>query len=226
MLSRIVELCTSTTGLYWLTLASDLSIALSYFAIPLTMAIVLRHRKEDIPYPWLWTLFVLFIVACGLTHTVHAASAFVGVEHLALQAAINVFTAFASVGTAIAFAFILPQIKLLPSPRQQREELRRLVAERTKEKDQLILEINHRVGNQLQILSSIVSIETRKARTDETRQVLDRLREHLHRMAKEHVERSRQDYLGLGAHATEGGVIAVGAAETGAGDVEAVGQRA
>jgi len=32
------------------------------------------------------------------------------------------------------------------------QELEILVQERTKEKDQLILEINHRVGNQLQIL--------------------------------------------------------------------------
>ena len=72
MLERFVELCTSSTGLYWLVLGSDLSIAAAYFAIPITMAIVLRDRKEDIPYPWLWLLFVTFIVACGLTHIVHA----------------------------------------------------------------------------------------------------------------------------------------------------------
>lgn len=65
MLNQLIELCTSRTGLYWLILGSDLSIALAYFAIPLTMAIVLRNRRDDILYPWLWTLFVTFIVACG-----------------------------------------------------------------------------------------------------------------------------------------------------------------
>jgi hypothetical protein len=213
MLNQVIELCTSTTGLYWLILTSDLSIALAYFAIPLTMAIVLRHRKEDIPCPWLWTLFVLFIAACGLTHTVHAWSAFMGVEYLGLQAAIDAFTALASVGTAIAFAFILPQIKLLPSPRQQRERLQVLVAERTKEKDQLIREINHRIGNQLQVLSSIVSIEIRKAASDDSLQVLGRLRGHLQGMAKDHVERSQQDYLGKGIRTTDGRIVVIAAPE-------------
>ncbi len=54
MLKQIVELCTSDTSLFWLIVGSDLAIALSYFAIPVTMAVVLRHRKDDIPYPWLW----------------------------------------------------------------------------------------------------------------------------------------------------------------------------
>lgn len=59
---------------------------------------------------------------------------------------VSVFCAVASVGTAVAFAFILPQIRLLPSPVQQRAELEHLVAQRTLEKDRLIREINHRVA--------------------------------------------------------------------------------
>ncbi len=50
------QFCTSYGGLIWLALASDLSVALAYFALPVTMAVVLRQRKDDIPYPWLWTL--------------------------------------------------------------------------------------------------------------------------------------------------------------------------
>jgi len=128
MLNQIIELCTSSNGLFWLVLGSDLSIAVAYFAIPITMAIVLRDRKDDIPYPWLWTLFVTFIVACGLTHTAHVWSAATGFDYLEMHAAIGFFCAVASVGTAIAFAFILPQIKLLPSPRQQRAQLEKQVA--------------------------------------------------------------------------------------------------
>jgi hypothetical protein len=65
MLDPLIAFCTSTGGLIWLLIASDLSIALAYFAIPVVMAVVLRERREDIPYPWLWTLFVTFIVAAG-----------------------------------------------------------------------------------------------------------------------------------------------------------------
>jgi hypothetical protein len=195
MLQQLLELCTSPTSLYWLVLGSDVSIAVAYFAIPITMAVVLRNRRDDIPYPWLWTLFVTFIVACGLTHFAHVLSAAAGPEHLWVLAAVSVFCALASVGTAVAFALILPQIKLLPSPAHRHAELERLVAQRTLEKDRLIREINHRVGNQLQIIGSIISIEARRAENDDTLAALQRLRTELDKMAHEHVERSRADYL-------------------------------
>ena len=208
MLDPVIELCTSTTGLIWLALGSDLAIAAAYFAIPLTMAIVFKDRKDDIPYPWLWILFVTFIVACGLSLFVHAWSALAGVEHLRAQAAIEVLCAVASVGTAIAFAVSLPQIKLLPSPRQQRAELETIVARRTSEKDQLIREINHRVGNQLQIISSIVSVESRRTQNEEALLILKRLKTELDKMAHEHLQRSKMDYLQHGIGAADGTVKA------------------
>ena len=86
MLAQLLEYCTSSTGLTWLILWSDLAIAISYFAIPFVMLVVLRDRRRDIPYPWLWTLFVTFIVACGLTHVVHIMSALMGVPYLGAAA--------------------------------------------------------------------------------------------------------------------------------------------
>lgn len=198
MLDPLIQFCTSTAGLFWLVLGSDISIAVAYFAIPVTMAVVLRERGEDIPYPWLWTLFVLFIVACGLTHSAHVLSAVTGVEYLRLQAAMNVFCAVMSVGTAVAFALILPQIKLLPSPGQQRATLEKIVSERTGEKDQLIREINHRVGNQLQIISSMLSLESRRTENSEALDILSRLKTELDKMAHVHRERSKVDYLRYG----------------------------
>ena len=196
MLKQLIEFCTSDQTLFWVVVSSDVAIALAYFAIPITMAVVFRHRRDDIPYPWLWTLFVIFIVACGVTHVVHVASALTLTEYVGLQASAELVTALASVGTAIAFTFVLPQIKNLPSARQQRERLQILVAERTLEKDQLIREINHRIGNQLQVLSSLVSIESRKAITDKSLDILDRMRGQLEQMAVQHIEMSQRDYLG------------------------------
>jgi len=195
MLDRILEFCASDRGLYWLVVGSDISIAVAYFAIPFAMAFVLRQRQDDIPYPWLWLLFVTFIVACGLTHTAHVWSAISETRLLWMHAAIGAFCALVSVGTAIAFASILPQIRLLPSPKRQRAELEQLVSQRTTEKDQLIREINHRIGNQLQILSSMVSIETRRARSEEALEFLARLRDVLDRMGREHIVLSERDYL-------------------------------
>jgi signal transduction histidine kinase len=223
MLAPIIEFCTSTSSLFWLVLTSDLSIAVAYFAIPITMAVVLRDRKEDIPYPWLWTLFVTFIVACGLTHMVHVWSALSGTEYLWVQAAVGLFCAFTSVATAAAFAFILPQIKSMPSPAQQRAQLERLVSRRTSEKDQLIREINHRVGNQLQIVSSMLSVERRSAESEEAIDILDRLKAELEKMAHEHLERSKVDYLRYGVGAADGTITAT--AEAGASSKNSVGSK-
>lgn len=212
MFNQLIELCTSRTGLYWLVFGSDLSIALAYFAIPITMAIVLRNHKNDIPYPWLWTLFVTFIVACGLTHAAHVLSVVTDAEYLNVHAAIGLFCAFTSVGTAIAFAFVLPQIRLLPSPAKQRAELARLVAIRTAEKDQLIREINHRVGNQLQVMQSMVSLEERSTKSEDSLSVLARLKRELDKMAHEHFESSQADYIGMGVGEIDGSITPVSAA--------------
>ncbi len=195
MLEQLLALCTSGAGLYWMVVISDISIAAAYFASPLTMALVLRHRKADIPYPWLWSLFVTFIVACGLTHLAHVWAAN-GVDNLWALAAAEAFCALASVGTAIAFAFVLPEIKMLPSPQQQRVELEIAVAQRTREKDRLLREVHHRVGNQLQILGSLLSIEARRTDSAETLNALARIRVELDKMAAEHGRRSAADYLG------------------------------
>ncbi len=195
MIDGLIQFCSSRTGLGLLLIGTDLAIACAYFAIPLTMAIVLSRRKEDIPYPWLWGLFVVFIVACGLTHLVHVWSATSGIEYLPAQVAVNLLCAIVSVGTAIAFAFVLPQIKDLPSPKRQRQELERLVGLRTEEKDRLIQEINHRIGNQLQILSSLVSIETRRTTSEETLRILARLKDTLNKMGEQHAALRATDYL-------------------------------
>jgi hypothetical protein len=174
---------------------SDSAIALSYFAIPITMAIVLRHRRDDIPYPWLWSLFVAFIVACGLTHVVHVWSAFSGNDNIGVYVTIAAMTAFASTGTAVAYAAVLPQIKDIPSPRAQRASLEELVAKRTAEKDRLIREINHRVGNHLKIVSSLIRIERRTAQTQEADSILARLEDEVTKLNNLHHEHSMGDFL-------------------------------
>lgn len=49
MLNQIIELCTSSTGLYWIVLSSDVSIALAYFAIPITMDIHGQNAADEGP---------------------------------------------------------------------------------------------------------------------------------------------------------------------------------
>lgn len=195
MLQRLWEYCASSNSIFWLVLGSDLAIASAYFAIPITMAVVLRHRKDDIPYPWLWLLFVTFIIACGLTHVAHAWSAVAGPDYFWVHSVIGTFCAAVSVGTAVAFIYILPEIRDLPSPARQKLMLQDLVTERTQQKDALIREIHHRIGNQLQVISSLINIEERKTDNAVCRDALERIKAEVLKMNEEHRNRSLKDYL-------------------------------
>jgi hypothetical protein len=139
---------------------------------------------------------VIFIVACGLTHVVHLWSAFTGIRYLEAQVIMGMITAIASVGTAIAFAFVSPQLQSLPSPRRQRAELEEMVAVRTAEKDRLLREINHRVGNQLQVMGALVRLEKNRTQSSEVVAILSRLEVELAKMNERHHSHSRVDYLG------------------------------
>jgi hypothetical protein len=55
------------SGLLWLNVLSDALIALAYFTIPFTLLWFIRKRR-DLPFTWMFALFGVFIVACGMTH--------------------------------------------------------------------------------------------------------------------------------------------------------------
>ncbi len=59
-----------TPALIWLHVTSDLFIWLAYLSIPLVLLYFTRRR--DLPYPRLFVLFALFILACGTTHLIDA----------------------------------------------------------------------------------------------------------------------------------------------------------
>jgi hypothetical protein len=123
MLDILLALCTSSSAVALLTIGADLAIAAAYLAIPVTMAVVFRRHQRDIPLPWLWRLFVLFITACAVTHLVHAWSAVFGYEVPEIKVAVGLFCAAVSVATALAFAWVLPDIKGMPSPKERQIEL-------------------------------------------------------------------------------------------------------
>lgn len=176
--AQYAQLCGDMSPLGKVVLLGDLSIALAYFALPVGLLIVWRNRLNDLPYPWMLCLFAAFIVGCGLTHLVHALQMpYTTFAHTTLEAVVKSITALLSIGTAAALLALLPRIFRIVSPKARQEELARLVAERTRENNALIREINHQLGNQLQIMSSAIRIERRKVREECTRASLGRLEE-------------------------------------------------
>lgn len=76
---------------------SDALIALAYFSIPCTLGYFVLKRK-DLPYPWLFALFGVFIVSCGITHlfeiwTLWHPTYWLSGMAKALTASISLFTA-------------------------------------------------------------------------------------------------------------------------------------
>lgn len=119
-------------SLLWLTVGSDLLIALSYLTIPVTL-VFLVHKRQDIPFNWMFFAFGTFILACGTTHVMDIVT--VWIPNYWLSATIKAITAVASVVTAVLLVKLMPAALGIPSQAQlasANEELRRINAELTR----------------------------------------------------------------------------------------------
>ena len=82
-------------------------IAVAYFSIPLLLLYFIG-RRPDVPNPLLFTLFAVFILACGTTHVLDVVTIWQPIYWI--DAAVRVVTACASVGTAVVMAPLLPRL--------------------------------------------------------------------------------------------------------------------
>jgi len=99
--------------LIWLHATSDAVIFLSYLAIPLSLAWLLRRRRDPV-FRRIGNLFVIFIVACATTHGMEVLTLWVpayGWEGLA-----KAVTAIASVVTAASLWLNTPYLAAMLSP--------------------------------------------------------------------------------------------------------------
>ena len=62
-------------ALLWTLIIANIGIAIAYFSIPAALLYFVRNKK-DLPYPWIFRLFGMFIVACGLTHVMKTVTLF------------------------------------------------------------------------------------------------------------------------------------------------------
>jgi PAS domain S-box-containing protein len=98
-----------------LHLVADLTIAIAYFSIPLTLFYFVEKR-EDLPFNWIFSLFGAFIILCGTTHLLEVWTLWYPVYWL--SGAVKAITAIVSAYTAVVLVKLIPQALLLPSPAQ------------------------------------------------------------------------------------------------------------
>ncbi len=95
----------------WLHIISDLAIFAAYFAIPVVLLWFVRRRR-DVPFPPVFWLFALFILACGLGHLVEATIFWH--PWYRLSGAVKLATAVVSWVTVISLIKITPLALRLP----------------------------------------------------------------------------------------------------------------
>ncbi|QEC78294.1 sensor histidine kinase [Mucilaginibacter ginsenosidivorax] len=112
----------------WLYIFSDLLIAVSYFAIPLLLIVLLTKRK-DVPFPKILWLFVVFIILCGITHLIDAGIFWWPAYRL--SALLRLLTGMVSVTTVYALYRIMPTVLSLRSVDELQKEINeRKIAEK------------------------------------------------------------------------------------------------
>ncbi len=118
--------CLRLPGLIRLHAASDALIALAYFLIPVSLAHLVRRRR-DIDFAWMLLLFGVFILSCGTTHLLSVWTLWHPIYRF--DALVKVVTAVSSLMTAILLIWLTPQAIALPSPAQLRGVNDRLQSE-------------------------------------------------------------------------------------------------
>jgi diguanylate cyclase (GGDEF)-like protein/PAS domain S-box-containing protein len=114
--------------LIWLHVASDLTIWLCYTSIAITLALLVTAIRKQIPFKSVIFLFGTFILACGFTHLLDVVVLWRPLYWL--QGDTKLLTASASLITALALPFFVPQIKavLVKSAASAENERRFLAA--------------------------------------------------------------------------------------------------
>jgi PAS domain S-box-containing protein len=93
--------------LLWLHVASDALITFAYVAIPASIFVLMRKRR-DLPFNRMFALFGIFIVLCGATHAMGVWTMWKPAYWL--EGVVKAATALASVPTAILLIKLMPRI--------------------------------------------------------------------------------------------------------------------
>ncbi|MDM9381113.1 ATP-binding protein [Chlorogloeopsis sp. ULAP01] len=114
------------TGLVWLHILADATIALAYYSIPFLLIYFISKRK-DVPFNGVFLLFGAFIIACGTGHLMEIWTLWH--PNYWIAGILKAFTAIISIYTTFALINLIPQALMLPSPAQLEAVNRSLASE-------------------------------------------------------------------------------------------------
>jgi two-component sensor histidine kinase len=171
-------------ALVWTHVIADSLIAISYFAISVTLGYLGYKGRWDIPYHWMFLAFGLFILGCGGTHLVEGVTVWVPVYVLA--AAVKLFTAAVSLTTAAVLPFTVPHVFDLIRQAKATEQRTAELRASEERKDGLLQEVHHRVKNNLAVICSLFYLESIHSTQEETAEIFRDMQNRVHSMAMVH----------------------------------------
>ncbi len=164
-------------SLVWLHVISDALIGLAYLTIPIGLVVLVRRRK-DLPLHWMFLLFGLFIVSCGLTHLLGIWT--IWQPDYWVAGGVKAVTAAASVLTAVVMIPAIPKALQIPTAAQLRAANEQLQAEVEMRKQaeaalrEIQLDLERRVAERtVELEQARATAELLRARADEANQMKD-----------------------------------------------------
>jgi len=171
-------------GLVWTHVIADTLIAIAYFAISITLAYLVHKGRRDIPFRWILLAFGLFIVACGGTHFMEVVTVWIPVY--ILSAVVKLFTAAASVTTAVVLPFMVPRVLTLVQQAKASEQATAKLRASEERKEALLQEVHHRVKNNLAVICSLFYLQSKHTKDEQTVQIFRDMERRIHSMALVH----------------------------------------
>jgi signal transduction histidine kinase/ActR/RegA family two-component response regulator len=107
-----------TPSLIALHVVSDALTFLAYMSLPLTLLYLVR-KKKDMPFNWMFVLFLTWICLCGIVHLFEIITIWYPVYWL--SGSIKLTLALGSVPTAFLLLRLVPRALALPSPQALRQ---------------------------------------------------------------------------------------------------------
>ncbi len=105
----------------WLTIGSDLLIALAYYSIALGLVYFIRQGK-DFSHPWLFVMLAIFFIACGTMHLLAVTTIWIRLYWLEIF--IKTFTALTSIVAAISIFWLIRLPLKFPSQKTCQQKSR------------------------------------------------------------------------------------------------------